>query len=438
MDMKTKEKREIAEREQDYLIELIQREMVPAIGCTEPIAVALCTAKATETLGCPPSKIEVYLSSNVLKNAMGVGIPGTGGMIGLPIAVALGAVKGKSEYQLEVLKDVTEQDVEVGKRIIEEKQISIMLKDGIEHKLYIEVICKSEHNRAVAVISGEHTTFTHIAYNNEVLLDVAPKATDMVTDEQYKLSMRKVYDFAIETPIEKLRFILEAARLNKSAAEVSLKGNYGHELGRALSSPSNHKVVGNNSFTNILSYTSAACDARMAGAKIPVMSNSGSGNQGIAATLPVVIYAEDNDCSEESLIRALVLSNLTVIYIKQNSGRLSALCGCVIAATGSACGIVTLMGGGYIEVSSAVKNMIANLTGMICDGAKPSCSMKLTSGVATALLSAMLAMNGKCVTSVEGIIDHDVDKCISNLAIIGSQGMAETDRMVLEIMVNKS
>ena len=436
--MKAKEKREITEREQDYLIELIQCEMVPAIGCTEPIAVALCTAKATETLGCTPSKIEVYLSSNVLKNAMGVGIPGTGGMIGLPIAVALGAVKGKSEYQLEVLKDVTEQDVEVGKRIIEERQISIMLKDGIEHKLYIEVICKSEHNRAVAVISGEHTTFTHIAYNSEILLDVAPKAIDMLADEQYELSMRKVYDFAMETPIEKLRFILEAARLNKSAAEVSLKGNYGHELGRALSSPSNHKVVGNNSFTNILSYTSAACDARMAGAKIPVMSNSGSGNQGIAATLPVVIYAEDNDCSEESLIRALVLSNLTVIYIKQNSGRLSALCGCVIAATGSACGIVTLMGGGYTEVSSAVKNMIANLTGMICDGAKPSCSMKLTSGVATAILSAMLAMNGKCVTSVEGIIDRDVDKCIRNLAIIGSQGMAETDRMVLDIMVNKS
>ena len=431
-------KRKMTEREEDYLIRLIQREMVPAIGCTEPIAVALCTAKATETLGCTPAKIEVYLSSNVLKNAMGVGIPGTGGMIGLPIAVALGAVKGKSEYQLEVLKDVTEQDVEVGKRMIEERRISIMLKEGIEQKLYIEVVCKSENNRAVAVISGEHTTFTHIAYNNEVLLDIAPKAADMVADDQYELSMRKVYDFAMETPIEKLRFILEAARLNKSAAEISLKGNYGHELGRALSSPANHKVVGNNSFTNILSYTSAACDARMAGAKIPVMSNSGSGNQGIAATLPVVIYAEDNGCSEESLIRALVLSNLTVIYIKQNSGRLSALCGCVIAATGSACGIVTLMGGGYTEVSSAVKNMIANLTGMICDGAKPSCSMKLTSGVATALLSAMLAMNGKCVTSVEGIIDHDVDKCIRNLAIIGSQGMAETDRMVLEIMVNKS
>jgi len=170
---------------------------------------------------------------------------------------------------------------------------------------------------------------------------------------------------------------------------------------------------------------------------IPVMSNSGSGNQGIAATLPVLTYAEENNKSKEELTRALMLSHLTVIYIKQSLGRLSALCGCVVAATGSSCGITYLMGGDFEKVCFAVKNMIANLTGMICDGAKPSCSLKLTSGVSTAVLSAIMAMENKCVTSVEGIIDDDVDRCIRNLTLIGSEGMNETDKLVLQIMTNK-
>ena len=190
-------------------------------------------------------------------------------------------------------------------------------------------------------------------------------------------------------------------------------------------------------FAHILSCTSAACDARMGGAMVPVMSNSGSGNQGITATLPVVVFAEENHKSEEELIRALMLSHLTVIYIKQSLGRLSALCGCVVAATGSCCGITYLMGGEYQQITYAVKNMIANITGMICDGAKPSCAMKLTSGVSTAVLSAMLAMQQKYVTSVEGIIDDDVDRTIRNMTRIGAQGMNETDRVVLDIMTHK-
>ena len=195
--------------------------------------------------------------------------------------------------------------------------------------------------------------------------------------------------------------------------------------------------MGNNTFTHILSYTSAACDARMAGAMIPVMSNSGSGNQGIAATMPVVIYAEDNHKSEEELIRALTLSHLTAIYIKQSLGKLSALCGCVVAATGSCCGITYLMGGKYAQVMYAVQNMIATLTGMICDGAKPSCSLKVTSGVSTAVMSAIMAMDEKCVTPVEGIIEENVNRSIRNLTRIGAEGMNETDKMVLDIMTHK-
>ncbi|WP_278505144.1 serine dehydratase subunit alpha family protein [Phocaeicola barnesiae] len=427
---------EKSEREQ--IIALIHQEVVPAIGCTEPIAVALCVARASEILNNRhPQRITAQLSANILKNAMGVGIPGTD-MIGLPIAIALGALIGKSEYGLEVLKDCTPEAVEEGKQLIDAQAIQISLKEGIKEKLYIEVCCEADGNKATAIISGGHTHFVYESLNDEVLLNIQSGAGHEGGETEMELNLRKVFEFATTTPIEEIRFILEAKRLNKSAAERSLAGSYGHELGKTLrSSRSEQHLMGNNTFTHILSYTSAACDARMAGAMIPVMSNSGSGNQGIAATLPVVVYAEDNQKTEEELIRALTLSHLTVIYIKQSLGRLSALCGCVVAATGSSCGITYLMGGGYEQVAYAVKNMIANLTGIICDGAKPSCALKLTSGVSTAVLSAILAIEQKCVTAVEGIIEDDVDLSIRNLTRIGSEGMNETDKMVLDIMTHK-
>ena len=426
----------ITETERKRIIDLIHQEVVPAIGCTEPIAVALCVAKATETLGTKPEKINVLLSANILKNAMGVGIPGTG-MIGLPIAIALGALIGKSEYQLEVLKDSTPDVVEEGKRFMEEKRIHISLKENIEEKLYIEVCCEAGDDKATAVIAGGHTTFIYIEHNGEVLFQKQHTASCEKEEECLELTLRKVYDFALNTPLDEISFILETARLNKAAAERSFEGNYGHGLGKMLRGTYEHKVMGDSVFSHILSYTSGACDARMAGAMIPVMSNSGSGNQGISATLPVLVFAEENDKSEEELIRALMLSHLTVIYIKQSLGRLSALCGCVVAATGSSCGITWLMGGTYDQVAYAVQNMIANLTGMICDGAKPSCALKVTTGVSTAVLSAIMAMENRCVTSVEGIIDEDVDQSIRNLTKIGSKGMNETDKLVLEIMTGK-
>ena len=426
----------ITETERKRIIDLIHQEVVPAIGCTEPIAVALCVAKATETLGTKPEKINVLLSANILKNAMGVGIPGTG-MIGLPIAIALGALIGKSEYQLEVLKDSTPDVVEEGKRFIEEKRIHISLKENIEEKLYIEVCCEAGDDKATAVIAGGHTTFIYIERNGEVQFQKQHTASCEKEEECLELTLRKVYDFALNTPLDEISFILETARLNKAAAERSFEGNYGHGLGKMLRGTYEHKVMGDSVFSHILSYTSGACDARMAGAMIPVMSNSGSGNQGISATLPVLVFAEENGKSEEELIRALMMSHLTVIYIKQSLGRLSALCGCVVAATGSSCGITWLMGGTYDQVAYAVQNMIANLTGMICDGAKPSCALKVTTGVSTAVLSAIMAMENRCVTSVEGIIDEDVDQSIRNLTKIGSKGMNETDKLVLEIMTGK-
>ena len=452
----TKLIKDMTPSERTSIIELIKREVIPAIGCTEPIAVALCVAKATEILGCKPHRIEAHLSANILKNAMGVGIPGTG-MIGLPIAIALGALIGKSEYGLEVLKECTPDAVEAGKRMIADEAISIKLKEGITEKLYIEITAfgattaasgattasgatsaSSCPQTATAIIAGGHTNFIYLSHNGEVLLDAPLKSTAEQNGNKTALTLKKVYDFATTAPLEEIEFILEAQRLNKAAAETSFKGRYGHQLGRTLKESTREmSILGNNTFSKILSYTTAACDARMAGVMVPVMSNSGSGNQGITATLPITIYAEENNKSREELIRALTLSHLTVIYIKQSLGRLSALCGCVVAATGSSCGITYLMGGGYNQISFAVQNMIATLTGMVCDGAKPSCSLKIASGVSTSLLSAILAMEEKCVSSVEGIIDNDVDKSILNLTRIGSESMNETDHTVLDIMTHK-
>ena len=422
----------------ERIISLVNKEVVPAIGCTEPMAVALCTAKAATTLGRRPDRIEVFLSPNMLKNAMGVGIPGTG-MIGLPIAVSLGALIGKPEYELEVLKDLTPATLEQGKRYINDADIDIKLKQGNVDKLYIEVVCRAGSDMAMAIISGSHTHFVYVERNGEVVLDNRGGHGGCDEEEDdIQLNFRLVYDFATTAPLDEISFILKTKEYNMKAAEESIKGNYGHCLGKTMDRPLSHGIFGDNIFSHIISRTASACDARMGGAMIPVMSNSGSGNQGICATNPVVVYAMENENTDEELIRALMLSHLTAIYIKQSLGKLSALCGCVVASTGSSCGITYLMGGDYTRICNSVKNMVANLTGMICDGAKPSCALKISSGVSTALLSALLSMEGKCVTSAEGIVDDDVDKCIHNLTSIGADAMRATDDMVLDIMTHKS
>lgn len=427
--------------EKQQITRLVRHWVVPAIGCTEPICVALAVSRATEVLGSVPQRIDASLSANILKNAMGVGIPGTG-MVGLPIAIALGALIGRSDYGLEVLRDCNSEAVERGKAYIDENRIHIGLKADAPEKLYVEIRCTdAEGNTACAILAREHTNFIRVERNGEVLLD-HPLSEGAVTEgeqneEKLRLNLRKVWEYATTMPLADIEFINEAGRLNSAAAHLSLEGNYGHRLGKTLSRPLGRGIMGDSIYAHIISSTASACDARMAGAMIPVMSNSGSGNQGICATNPVVVFAEENHNTAEEMTRALMLSHLTAIYIKLNLGTLSALCGCVVAATGSSCGITYLMGGGYEQLTFAVKNMIANLTGMICDGAKPSCALKLTTGVSTAVLSAMLAMQGNCVTSVEGIIDDDVDQSIRNLVSIGTDAMNETDHCVLNIMTHK-
>ncbi|MDE5774473.1 MAG: L-serine ammonia-lyase, iron-sulfur-dependent, subunit alpha [Muribaculaceae bacterium] len=430
--MLDKEKRE-------SIIKLIRREVVPALGCTEPAAVSLCVAKATELLGAIPDQINLRLSSNILKNAMGVGIPGTG-MIGLPIAVALGALIGKSEYGLEVLRDVTPEAVEKGKEYINRKCISIKLHEDAPSNLHIDVEAIYDTDRVRAVISREHTNFIYLEKNRAIIYNEVPQdnqhSTTDTKENDVELDMRTVYDFAMTTPLEEIGFILEARDLNKAAAELALNSDYGHSLGSTVRKHG-VKFFGDTPLAHMISYTGAACDARMGGCTAAVMSNSGSGNQGITATMPVVSFAEDIHADEEHLIRALILSHLTSIYIKQSLGRLSALCGCVVASTGASSALVYLMDGDFEQICAAVKNMVANLTGMVCDGAKPSCAMKVSSGVSTALMSAMLAMNDKCVTSSEGIVDENVDRTIRNLTSIGRDAMRATDLYVLDIMTGK-
>ena len=419
------------------LLQLLRCEVIPAIGCTEPIAVALCTARAKELLDAEPDKITVYLSKNVYKNALAVGIPNTG-MTGLPIAIALGATIGKSEYMLEVLRDATPEAVAYAKEYMLRVPATIKVNYDAPSLLYIHVEVADGDRTAQATIMDGHTNFVEEGTRNQEASDIS-----VIDTTANMLSLRRVYDFAMEVDIHDIAFLKDGAEMNTAAAETSFADQYGHGLGRLLrantltATPEMEKLFGNTLFTKIISYTCGACDARMSGAMVQVMSNSGSGNQGISCSIPVYLYAKENHCSEEQTLRALALSNLTVIYIKQSLGRLSALCGCVVAATGSAAGITYLMGGNYEEITYAIKNMIANISGMICDGAKPGCALKVTSGVATAIFSAYLAMQHSYADSTEGIVEDDIDRTIRNLTRIGHDGMKVTDDLILDIMTHK-
>lgn len=423
----------------EHILQLLHQEVIPAIGCTEPIAVALCVARATELLGAEPDRITVHLSKNIYKNAMAVGIPNTG-MTGLPIAIALGATVGKSGYKLEVLRDATPDAVAYARAYMERVPADIQVDADAPDVLYIRAEVSKNGISAHATIQGDHTRFVD---------DTQREATNVQSTTQREannatpLTLRTVYDYATTTELDSVQFLLDGAKMNVRAAETSFTGSYGHGLGRLMHitpdtpNAAIEALFGNTLFTKIISYTCGACDARMSGAMVPVMSNSGSGNQGISCSVPVYLYAQENHCTEEQTLRALTLSNLTVIYIKQSLGRLSALCGCVVAATGSAVGITYLMGGNYTEITYAIKNMIANISGMICDGAKPGCALKVTSGISTAIMSAFLAIQHSYADSTEGIVEEDIDRTIRNLTRIGHDGMTQTDDLILDIMTHK-
>ena len=430
------------------IIALLKQEVKPALGCTEPIAVALAVARSCELLrniSVEPELINVKVSNNILKNGMGVGIPGTD-TVGLHIAAALGCTCGKSKYRLEVLKDVTDESVSKAREMVSKRKVTISLVETSE-KLYVYAeVCSSKKqgsHKAITIISGNHDSIVHEELDGKIIKSIEnsnsedPTGNGLEPDFARKITIEQILDFATSTPLEELEFIMESVTLNKALVDDGLRNKYGLQVGRTLLAPINKDVYGDTYLTYAMAYTAAASDARMAGSTLPAMSNSGSGNQGITATVPVIAIAEKLKSNHEDLARALVISHLVAIHIKGHLVRLSALCGCVVASTGSACGIVYLRKGGYEQMCAAIKNMIGNITGMVCDGAKVGCALKVASGVASALQSAVLALDGICISSNDGIIEEDIEKTIANLGKIGSIGMQSTDEMILEIMVCK-
>lgn len=440
------------------LIGLIHKEVKPALGCTEPIAVALAVAKAVEIIAdncsrCEGNKwreeadfsIDVAVSGNILKNGMGVGIPGTG-MIGLHIAAALGAVCGKSCYGLEVLKDLDHESLERAKNMVSARKVSICIADT-SHLLYVKATvtlssglqATSEVNpHAYAIIEDDHDKIVETCFADHILMssESGAAAKDRSTLD-YHLTVREIYDFATTVAYDDIKFILDDKTYNGALAEEGLRGDYGLRVGKTIRE-NERGYFGDNFVSYAMAMTAAASDARMAGCRLPAMSNSGSGNQGITVSVPVIAYASWYKIPDEKLARALIISNLVAIHIKGYLGKLSGLCGCVVASTGSSCGIVYLEGGGYEQICSAIKNMVGNITGMICDGAKVGCALKVASGVSSSVQSAQLALQGICIRETDGIVEKDIEKTIQNLGQIGSVGMRNADRMIMDIMVGKS
>ncbi len=436
----THESKIMEEQLRKQISRLIHNEVVLATGCTEPGAVALCVAKAKEILGREPEHVKVLLSKNVYKNAMGVGIPGTG-MIGLPIAVAVAVVAGDSSRQLEVLTVPVEKVEEAKKWLANNaSRIEIAVKDDCD-KLYAECVCTAGGDKSVAIISHRHTEFVYLARNNEVLqnsmAEDVPQQSQARAGEKRtslgsaKLTARLVYDYATTAPLEELEFIYDTVRVNEKVSAVGLEG-YGLCTGKILMENAKGDLV-----HTVVARTVAASDARMDGCVLPVFSNSGSGNQGICCTLPVYSYGKEKGCSHEQIVRALILNHLMSIYIKSGIGRLSALCGIVNASIGVACGIVYLHGGGFERMCYAVKNMINTLAGMVCDGAKPSCALKMSTGLYSAFVSAELAYQGHVVDATDGLSEGDVDCSVRNLGRLGHDGMDEVDDTILDIMTHK-
>lgn len=420
-------------------IERMKKEIHPALGCTEPSAIALAAAKSAEILKKPVEEIELKVSRNVLKNAMSVGIPGTK-LVGIEIAAALGAVAGRFDYMLEVLRDITSDDIEKAQKMLDEKRIKVSLKKT-EERLYIEAICKNGKDSASTVIKHSHADIHSICYNDYILFNKETKKTNDFEQEKEEqaLTASRIFRFIQQVDINELEFLNDTIEMNLQIAKEGLSNCYGMSVGKHLYN--NIKKAGEvkDGFAYAAALTSAAVDARMAGSSLPVMATTGSGNQGLTASLPVIAVGEVMKKDREEILRALALSELITIHIKTYIGKLSALCGCAIAASiGASCGVVYLLGGAYCNIEYAVKNMIADISGLICDGAKPGCALKIATSVNSAMQCALLALDNVEVSGKDGIVTDSIEQSIKNLGKLGNQGMKETDYIILDMMLQKN
>lgn len=411
--------------------------MVPALGCTEPISLALASAIATRELGASPQRIEAKVSANLMKNGMGVTVPGTG-MVGLPIAAAVGALGGNPEGGLEVLGKLTPQIVEAGKRMLAERRVEVGIAE-VANILYAEARVSNGADWARVCIADGHTQVVLIEKNGATIF--AADVESGGASAGYSLegaTARDVYDFATGAPLADIAFILDAAKLNSRLADAGLDGEYGLHIGATLKRQVSRGLLSDDLQSRIVIAAAAASDARMGGASLPAMSNSGSGNQGIAATLPVAVVARHVKADDETLARALMLSHLMAIHIHGKLPRLSALCAVTTAAMGAAAGMAWLLRGGYGAASMAICSMIGDVAGVICDGASNSCAMKVSTSAAAAYKSVLMALDNSRVSGNEGIVEDSVDASIGNLCALACDSMTHTDRQIIQIMISKS
>lgn len=419
-------------------VKMLEAEVKPAVGCTEPVALALACAKCKELLDEDVLENSMFVSPSIYKNGMCVGIPGTE-RLGLKIASAIGIVAGKSEKGLSVLEGTSKEDVKKAEELMDEGKLSITPADTTE-KVYVEVNFKGKNNSAKVVIKTKHDNFVYLEKNGEVILDSEKEASSGAAGKAGKTIMddatlEEIIKNVEEIDYNDIKFLKDGVNMNLSMAKEGLSRKIGIGAGYGIKQGMEEGMISDDIINNAMMLTAAASDARMAGLDMPVMSSNGSGNHGLTAILPVVAYNEKFPQGDEKLCRALAISHLTTAYIKNFTGRLSAMCGCgVAAATGATAGIAWLMGETPEEIGGAVKNAVADLSGMICDGAKSGCALKLSSAAAAAVRNALLAKNGNYAEKINGIVSEDVDTTIRNLGRVSDKGMSYTDRIILDVM----
>ncbi|NOU90645.1 serine dehydratase subunit alpha family protein [Paenibacillus sp. LMG 31460] len=418
-------------------INILQNELVIALGCTEPVAIALAAAKARTYVDGTIDKITVYASAGIIKNALAVGIPGTG-LTGIDFVAALGAIAGNAEKQLEVLADIKPEDISVAQDMVE-RGISVVHLADTPKKLYIEVIIEADKRYAKVVITDNHTNITLIEVDGQIvdMGGCANASFKSSNEERSELTIDSIVEFVNTVDLADLGLVKQSIELNRKAGLDGLEHAYGLEVGKTIKENVQKGILSDDLISHAMALAAAGSDARMAGSSMPVMANSGSGNQGIAATNPVVAAAEKLGASEEQLIRAVALSHLVTIHIKSKFGRLSALCGVTVSGTGASCGITYLLGGGKTEIKAAIQNMLGNVSGMMCDGAKGGCAMKVATCTSAAVQSALLASKGMTISSTNGFIENEAEKTIDNFCRIGNEATSEIDKLILEMMLNK-
>ena len=421
------------------LLNILIEDVKPAMGCTEPVAVALACAKAKELLGEEIIKHKVLVSPNVYKNGLCVGIPGTD-RVGLKISVALGFIGGESKNGLRVLETITKEEVKIAEEYMDNTPISVSPANTKE-KVYIEVLLEGKNNTSRVVIRNKHDNFVYLESNGEVLLAEEKIDETISTFESLEdnvldiITIKELVQSVEEMEFKDIEFLLEGISMNEQIANYGLENKIGVGVGYGMKQSIEKGLLGDDLMNNAMMITAAAADARMNGVKLPVMSSNGSGNNGITAILPIVAYNKKFPQSDERLARALAISHLVTAYVKNFTGRLSAVCGCGVAAsTGATAGISWLMNGNIKQIEGAMENIVASLSGMICDGAKSGCSLKLASSASAAIQNAIIATQDCIVPPLTGIVGTSVEESIRNLGKVADKGMTSTDEVIINVM----